>query len=57
MNYSRNLKFEEKPDYLYLRKMFKELFVRRNFEWNYMYDWCYPSDNIDLDDISKNNND
>ena len=28
LNYCRSLRFEDKPDYLYLRKMFKELFYR-----------------------------
>lgn len=39
MNYCRGLKFEEKPDYNYLRKLFKELFVREAFEFDYVYDW------------------
>jgi len=39
MNYCRTLKFEDKPDYSYLRKMFKELFIREGFELDYMYDW------------------
>jgi len=39
LNYCRTLKFEDKPDYSYLRKMFKELFIREGFELDYMYDW------------------
>lgn len=39
MNYSRKLKFEEKPDYQQLITMFRELFVRETFEFDYMYDW------------------
>ena len=42
MNYCRSLRFEDKPDYGYLRKMFKELFVRENYEWDFVYDWCLP---------------
>ncbi|EAS06784.2 kinase domain protein (macronuclear) [Tetrahymena thermophila SB210] len=42
LNYCRSLRFEDKPDYLYLRKMFKELFYRENYEWDYIYDWCLP---------------
>lgn len=42
LNYCRSLRFEDKPDYLYLRKMFKELFYRENYEWDYMFDWCMP---------------
>jgi casein kinase 1 len=39
LNYCRTLKFEDKPDYSYLRKMFKELFIREGLELDYMYDW------------------
>jgi len=39
LNYCRTLRFEDKPDYGYLRKMFRELFIRENYELDYMYDW------------------
>ena len=39
LNYCRNLKFDEKPDYGYLKKIFKELFVRSGYEYDYVYDW------------------
>lgn len=35
----RNLKFEEKPDYNYLRKLFKDLMSRNGFDNDYIYDW------------------
>jgi len=37
--YCRNLRFDEKPDYVYLKKLFKELFKRSNYELDYIYDW------------------
>ena len=39
LSYCRALKFEEKPDYNYLRKLFKDALYRNNFEVDYMYDW------------------
>ena len=39
MSYCRNLKFEEKPDYNHLRRMFKDLFNRMGYEYDYNYDW------------------
>ncbi len=39
LNYCRNLKFEEKPDYNYLRKLFKDLMNRNGYDCDYVYDW------------------
>ena len=39
LNYCRGLKFEEKPDYNYARKLFKDFMYRSNFENDFMYDW------------------
>jgi len=39
MSYCRNLKFEDKPDYAYLKGLLKDLFVKSGFEWDYEYDW------------------
>jgi len=37
--YCRRLRFDEKPDYSYLRRIFKELFLREGFEFDHIYDW------------------
>ena len=37
--YCRNLRFDEKPDYSYLRKLFKELFMIKRYILDYDYDW------------------
>lgn len=39
MNYSKSLRFEDKPDYQFLKKIFKELFIKMNYTFDYMYDW------------------
>lgn len=39
LSYCRNLKFEEKPDYGYLRKLLKDLMYKNHFETDYQYDW------------------
>ena len=35
----RSLRFEEKPDYGYLRRIFRNLFTREGFEHDYVFDW------------------
>ncbi|PSC73307.1 casein kinase I isoform delta-like [Micractinium conductrix] len=37
--YVRSLRFDDKPDYAYLRKLFRDLFVREGFTWDYVFDW------------------
>ncbi|KAI8581377.1 hypothetical protein K450DRAFT_232770 [Umbelopsis ramanniana AG] len=39
MTYSMSLRFEDKPDYRYLRKLFRDLFVRERYVWDYIFDW------------------
>lgn len=39
LNYCRALRFEDKPDYNYLRRLFKELFSREGFDPDAAFDW------------------
>ena len=39
IRYCRNLKFDEAPDYMYLRKLFRIPFRALNFQYDYVYDW------------------
>ena len=39
LNYCRSLKFADKPDYSYLRKMFKDLFFREGYAYDHNFDW------------------
>lgn len=39
MQYVRGLKFEERPDYSYLRKLLNAAFARQGAEFDYVYDW------------------
>ena len=45
MNYCRSLKFEEKPDIGYLRKLFKDLFYRMGYEYDFVFDWMVKKQN------------
>lgn len=35
----RNLRFEDKPDYELLKRLFRELFFRKGFSYDNMFDW------------------
>ena len=39
INYCRSLRFEEKPDYGYLRQLIRNLFHRQGFSYDYVFDW------------------
>ena len=45
MNYCRSLKFEEKPDIGYLRKLYKDLFYRMGYEYDFVFDWMVKKQN------------
>ncbi|XP_020093874.1 casein kinase 1-like isoform X2 [Ananas comosus] len=43
--YCRSLRFEDKPDYAYLKKLFRDLFIREGYQYDYVFDWTvlkYP---------------
>ena len=39
MKYCRSLKFNQKPDYAYIRKIFRELFLIRGHKYDGQFDW------------------
>jgi hypothetical protein len=39
LNYCRSIRFEDKPDYPYLKRIFKELFFKMGFQMDFVYDW------------------
>lgn len=39
MNYCRGMKFNERPDYSYIGRLFKDLYFRENYFWDSRYDW------------------
>jgi hypothetical protein len=43
VKYSKSLKFEEKPDYNYIRKLFRSLLQREGYELDSLYDWVLLS--------------
>jgi len=41
--YCRALRFEDRPDYAYLRRLFKDLFMREGFVRDGLFDWSQPN--------------
>ena len=39
LNYTKSIRFEDKPDYNYLKRIFKELFFKMGFQMDFVYDW------------------
>ncbi|XP_059639082.1 casein kinase 1-like protein 2 isoform X2 [Cornus florida] len=38
-HYCRSLRFDNKPDYAYLKRIFRDLFIREGFQFDYVFDW------------------
>lgn len=39
INYTRELKFDDRPDYGYLRRLFKQISEKEKFELDFVFDW------------------
>lgn len=52
LGYCRSLRFDDRPDYQYLRQLFRNLFHRQGFTYDYMFDW----NNLKFTNNNSNNN-
>jgi serine/threonine protein kinase len=52
LGYCRSLRFDDRPDYQYLRQLFRNLFHRQGFTYDYMFDW----NNLKFTNNNTNNN-
>ncbi|CAD8141570.1 unnamed protein product [Paramecium pentaurelia] len=39
-NYIKSLKFEEIPDYVWIKRLFKDLFIKQEYTWDNVFDWA-----------------
>jgi len=49
LNYCRSLRFEDRPDYAYLRRFLKDLFFRENYQYDFIFDWTILNYSSDTD--------
>ena len=47
INYTKSIKFDQRPDYAFLRKLCREMFLRAGFDYDYIYDWNLAGINTD----------
>eukprot|EP00826_Nyctotherus_ovalis_P002699 TRINITY_DN10545_c0_g1_i3.p1 TRINITY_DN10545_c0_g1~~TRINITY_DN10545_c0_g1_i3.p1 ORF type:complete len:196 (+),score=46.88 TRINITY_DN10545_c0_g1_i3:602-1189(+) len=43
LSYCRRMKFNERPDYVYIKRIFQELFIKQGYTYDSIYDWTQPS--------------
>ncbi|KAH0786865.1 Casein kinase I isoform delta-like protein [Histomonas meleagridis] len=54
INEVRKLDFTDRPNYSMYRQMFRDLFIREGFVFDYQYDWCVtPQQNIQQKQIEE----
>jgi casein kinase 1 len=49
LSYCRSLRFDDKPDYSYLRRLFRDLFYRKGYRADLVFDWTI----LNYDSIEK----
>jgi hypothetical protein len=47
LEYARTLQFEDKPNYVYIQKLFNDLHVREGYQLDSVFDWCLAGMNLD----------
>lgn len=50
LNYCRSLRFEDRPDYTYLRRLLKDLLFRENYQYDFVFDWTMLNDQSTKDE-------
>lgn len=44
LEYCRSLRFDDKPDYAYLRRLFRDLFYKEGLSPDFVYDWTIKNE-------------
>jgi len=57
LNYCRALQFDETPDYVYLRQLFRLLFRTMNFQYDYVFDWTILKQKSSANTLTHSKND
>lgn len=49
MHYCRSLKFTDRPDYTFIRKLFTDLMDKLGYTKDYIFDWCLLKHTVKLE--------
>jgi casein kinase 1 len=49
LQYSRSLKFDERPDYTYCKKIFSDLMEKSGFNYDFEFDWVHRDEEVKRD--------
>ena len=52
MTYCRNLGFDEAPNYAYLRRLFRDLYNKCQFEFDFIFDWTVQKFRPDMPEFA-----
>ena len=55
INYTRDLKFDDRPDYGYLRRLLKTIAEREKYEMDYSFDWVIKKKQLDEEENKEDN--
>ena len=53
LHYCRSLRFDDRPDYGILKKLFRELMLKESLEYDCLYDWTFSDPTTHLREDSK----
>lgn len=56
INYTRELKFDDRPDYGYLRRLLKTVSEREKFEYDFMFDWVLKRKQMEEEEVKEEGN-
>jgi hypothetical protein len=54
INYTRELKFDDRPDYGYLRRLLKVIADREKVEFDFVFDWVIKRKQIEEEEAKDN---
>ena len=54
ISYARELRFEDKPDYSYLKKLIRQMAERENIQFDYDFDWVQKKNEEKAKEEKKN---